>query len=362
MHPRSHPLSQATFLVGTPETVRAPRALSASSVYDSVFKGVDDGSITSYKLADLAVTRNKIAEGAVGRDQLAPGAVSALSLATGSVESGTLANGAVTTSHLQESSVTSRVLAESAVTRRAIARGAVGHEELGDGAVDGTNLADGSVTAAKLAAGAWLSNQAALGTVIWGEVHANGTAAVDGQYAVPNTAATTASRLRCHRRHHHFSTATFTLTTAATARRPPRRYAAAALPDKGAGAYELRFARPFTRPPVVHVSATSYAVCWAVPSAARDRWTAAVRPAHARRAHAGASSPRPPPHSTPDCILAETLPLPAPTSQVQCREPGLTEQPGLDGVMSVSFSNQKGTDMPSGFTFIAMETAPGTTS
>ena len=205
-------MPQVALLLSTPRDLpRAPAALrvdgAGESEWDVVSTGIiDDGSISSYKLADKAVTRDKIASGAVGREQLAPGSVSLDALATGAVDGRCLATGALSTSHLQPESVTSRLIADSAVTRRAIAPAAVGHTEIGDGAVDGTNIADGAVTAAKLAPDAWLSSAAAQGRVVWGEVWANGSVAAEGAYAAVATAAL--------------------------------------------GSYELRFERPFSRPPV----------------------------------------------------------------------------------------------------------------
>ena len=52
------------------------------------------------------------------------------------------------------------------------------------------------------------------------------------------------------------------------------------------------------------------------------------------------------------------------TVQVQCREPGLTRFPSArgDNVDTISVLKQHGEAQPSGFTFIAMESSPGSPS
>lgn len=141
-------------------------AVGEAQIFQAAVKtnALGDGAVTSIKLADAAVTSAKIAPGAVDSLQLADGAVTAAKIADEAVDSGQLApfavgsnemkNGAVTNQKIADNAVTERTMANQAVTAAKLASGAVGSSALASGAVGTPAIADGSVTVAKLAPGA----------------------------------------------------------------------------------------------------------------------------------------------------------------------------------------------------------------
>lgn len=94
---------------------------------------VQDGAITTVKIADKAVQGTKIADLAVDTPQLQNAAVNSDKLADGAVQSNHIAPSAVQTIGIQDGAVTTNKIAESAVQT--------------------ASIQDGSVTAAKLAQG-----------------------------------------------------------------------------------------------------------------------------------------------------------------------------------------------------------------
>lgn len=122
---------------------------------------VDDGSITTPKLADGAVATAKIASGAVNSAALAADAVTSAKIAADAVTSVKIAAGAVGTLELADLAVTQQKIAADAVTNSKINDGAVQSNSLGtnavvygkinDNAVGTANIIDLSITSGKLA-------------------------------------------------------------------------------------------------------------------------------------------------------------------------------------------------------------------
>ena len=192
---------------------------------------IADGAVTTYKIRDQAVTSSKMAAFSVTSDKLAPSSVSTVSLSSGAVGHSELAAGAVGAPNMQPNAVGARALADGAVTRRAVAPGAVGSSGLGDAAVQTRHLEDGAVTVNKLGGDArMLAGIGAGGTVMWGAVAANGSAASTGEF-----------------------------DTSATADAP--------------GTYTITWRRPFAAPPLLLVSAGTFAICHAQDS---TKWQVTV--------------------------------------------------------------------------------------
>ena len=96
---------------------------------------VEDGSITTSKLANSAVTEAKLSSGAVTAEKIATGAVAHEKLADGSVRSGKIENGAVTRDKIADGEVTNRKLATGAVTADKLEGNAVTGEKIALNAV-----------------------------------------------------------------------------------------------------------------------------------------------------------------------------------------------------------------------------------
>jgi len=99
----------------------APDQRLASVGYAQVAKAVDDGAVTTAKIADGAVTTAKIVDGAVTTTKLADGAVTTIKVLDGTVSTSKLADGAVTTLKVADNAVTTLKIANGAVTYSKIA-------------------------------------------------------------------------------------------------------------------------------------------------------------------------------------------------------------------------------------------------
>lgn len=124
---------------------------------------IQNGAVTTPKLAAEAVTNVKIADGAVTTPKLHDGAVTSSKLGTDAVTTTTIQDGAIANSKLAPTSVTTGKLADSAVTGSKLANGAVTRSKLANGAVGSNQIASGAVTHGNLAAnsvtGGDVSNQ-----------------------------------------------------------------------------------------------------------------------------------------------------------------------------------------------------------
>ena len=96
---------------------------------------LEDGAVTTQKLADRAVTDAKLADGAVTTSKIGNAAVT----------DDKLADSAVTTSKIDNAAVTDDKLADSAVTTSKIDNAAVTDDKLADGAVYGSKIKVGGM-------------------------------------------------------------------------------------------------------------------------------------------------------------------------------------------------------------------------
>lgn len=110
-----------------------------------------DGAVTTNKIANLAVTSGKIANSAVTATQLANNAVTTAKILDANVTTTKIANLAVTEAKLADGSVTVNKIGNLAVTTAKLADLAVTTAKLADGSVTTAKIVDANVTTAKLA-------------------------------------------------------------------------------------------------------------------------------------------------------------------------------------------------------------------
>jgi hypothetical protein len=113
-------------------TVVAPNSVNTAAI--------QDGAVTSPKLAAEAVNASKIEPGAVGNAKLAPGAVTNAKIASGAVNGASILDGSVGNHDLGAAVVGAGKLADGAVT----------HSKLAANSVTGADVSNGSITLADL--------------------------------------------------------------------------------------------------------------------------------------------------------------------------------------------------------------------
>ena len=110
-----------------------------------------DEAVTNEKIQDGAVTGEKIADNTITADKLQDGIIDSDKFADGSIESRNIADDAITTDKIQDGSVTTPKLADGAVTTEKIQDEAVTTQKIADEAVTTRKLHDEAVTTAKIA-------------------------------------------------------------------------------------------------------------------------------------------------------------------------------------------------------------------
>jgi len=111
---------------------------------------VNDGSIDTIHIANLAVTTAKIDNGAVTTSKIQDAAITTDKLADDAVSTAKIQLGAVTEPKLAALSVSTTKIQDSAVTNPKIANGSVGTPKIADDAVTNEKMADDSVGANEL--------------------------------------------------------------------------------------------------------------------------------------------------------------------------------------------------------------------
>lgn len=111
---------------------------------------INDGAVTTAKLAGSAVTTAKINNSAVTTAKINNLAVTEGKIADGAVTTNKLGSSAVTTAKINNGAVTADKLASSAVTSAKIGSGAVTTAKINDGAVTNDKVADRTLTIGKV--------------------------------------------------------------------------------------------------------------------------------------------------------------------------------------------------------------------
>ena len=145
--------SAATILnfTGTGATATASDGTVTVDIPGGQAGSLDDGSVTTAKLADGAVTTPKLADDAVATAKIADDAVTGDKIADNTIHGGALIDGTIPTGKIGDAQVTGDKLSTNAVSTGKVADDAITQAKIADDAVDTAQIADGAVTAVQLA-------------------------------------------------------------------------------------------------------------------------------------------------------------------------------------------------------------------
>lgn len=132
----------------------------------SVAAALEDGAVSTDKLADLAVTAAKIGALAVTTAKIATGAVTTAKISDSNVTAAKLAADAVETAKILDANVTAAKLATDSVTTAKIVAANVTAAKLATDSVETAKIKDANVTTAKLAAEAVDHTKLAIGVLV----------------------------------------------------------------------------------------------------------------------------------------------------------------------------------------------------
>jgi hypothetical protein len=136
-------------------TVRSTIGLGAVATGNTINTALlEDGSVTSDKLASGSVSTVKIADSGVTNAKLAANSVDSVQLVASGVAAGKLAADAVVTVNIADSAITGAKIAAAAVSGVHIVDGSITQSKLASGSIATAYIADSGVTQVKLAANA----------------------------------------------------------------------------------------------------------------------------------------------------------------------------------------------------------------
>lgn len=111
---------------------------------------IEDGSITTDKLADNAVTTAKLSNSSVTSAKIVDGTIVASDIANSTITGGKIASNTITATNIAASAVGTSEIAENAVTTAKIANSNVTADKLASSSVTAAKIADSAVTLTKL--------------------------------------------------------------------------------------------------------------------------------------------------------------------------------------------------------------------
>lgn len=136
-------------------TVRSTIGLGTVATGNTISTALlEDGSVTSGKLASGSVSTVKIVDSGVTNAKLAANSVDSVQLVASGVVAGKLATDAVVTINIADSAITGAKIAAAAVSGVHIVDGSITQSKLASGSIATAYIADSGVTQVKLAANA----------------------------------------------------------------------------------------------------------------------------------------------------------------------------------------------------------------
>ena len=136
-------------------TVRSTIGLGTVATGNTINTALlEDGSVTSGKLASGSVSTIKIADSGVTNAKLAANSVDSIQLVASGVAAGKLATDAVVTINITDSAITGAKIATAAISGVHVVDGSITQSKLASGSIATAYIADSGVTQVKLAADA----------------------------------------------------------------------------------------------------------------------------------------------------------------------------------------------------------------
>ena len=136
-------------------TVRSTIGLGTVATGNTINTALlEDGSVTSGKLASGSVSTIKIADSGVTNAKLAANSVDSIQLVASGVAAGKLATDAVVTINITDSAITGAKIAAAAISGVHVVDGSITQSKLASGSIATAYIADSGVTQVKLAADA----------------------------------------------------------------------------------------------------------------------------------------------------------------------------------------------------------------
>ena len=170
---------------GTGATASASNGTVTVNIPGGQAGSLDDGSVTTAKLADGSVTTPKLADDAVTGAKIADATIHGGALIDGTIPTVKIGDSQVTGAKLSSNAVSTGKIADNAITSAKIAAGAVGSSDLASFAVLASKLNSNAVTTAKIAADAVTEAKIADGAVTSAKLAAD--AAGEGKVPIDNT-------------------------------------------------------------------------------------------------------------------------------------------------------------------------------